>query len=119
MGRKTNVESGMKSIHVWDVTERKLLGKLVRDSMGSSVTESMNMQKLNKICFTICITSIVLATLFAFALIWGDGDKEFLWKGELSVGVLFFASAATLSVTKTLGGNGGGRTGEEKDDDRP
>jgi hypothetical protein len=62
------------------------------------------MHNLNKICFTICIVCIVLATVMAFALIWGGGDKEFLWKGELSVLVLFVASAATLSVNQTLGG---------------
>ena len=71
----------------------------------------MDMQKLNKICFTICIVSIVMATVLAFALIWGAFEKEFLWKSELSVGVLFFASAVTLSVSKTLG-----KTNKDKDD---
>ena len=71
----------------------------------------MDTQKLNKICFTICIVTVVLATLLAFALIWGSGDKEFLWKAELSVGVLFLASALTLSVSKSLGGKA------KKDDD--
>lgn len=40
------------------------------------------MKALNKICFTICIVCIVLTTVLAFALIWGSGDKEFLWKGD-------------------------------------
>lgn len=77
----------------------------------------MNMQNLNKICFTICITSVVLATLLAFALIWGGGDKEFLWKSELSLGVLFFASATTLSVTRTLGGKANGGASRDKNDE--
>ncbi len=76
----------------------------------------MDTQKLNKICFTICIVTVVLATLLAFALIWGSGDKEFLWKGELSVGVLFFASSVTLSVSKALGGKESGKASKEKDD---
>ena len=78
----------------------------------------MNMKILNKVCFTICIVCIVLGTLLAFALIWGNGDREFLWKSELSLGVLFFASAATLSVTKTLGGKvSGGATRDKNDED--
>jgi len=76
------------------------------------------MNALNKICFTICIICIVLATILAFALIWGSGDKEFLWKGELSVLVLFVASAATLSVNQTLGGKlrAKGRRGDEEEE---
>jgi hypothetical protein len=62
------------------------------------------MQILNKICFTICIVCIVLATLGALALIWGSFDEAFLWKSELTLGVLFLASALTLSISKTLGG---------------
>jgi hypothetical protein len=77
----------------------------------------MDMQALNKICFTICIVTVVIATLLAFVLIWGSGDKEFLWKGELSVGVLFFASAVTLSVAKTLGGEKSGRGVRNRGDD--
>ena len=64
----------------------------------------MDTRRLDRICFTICIVTVVLATLLALALIWGSGDKEFLWKGELSVSVLFFASAVTLSVSRSLGG---------------
>jgi hypothetical protein len=81
------------------------------DNRISKETTIMDTQKLNKICFTLCIVTVVLATLLAFALIWGSGDKEFLWKGELSVGVLFLASAVTLSVSKSLGGKA------NKDDD--
>jgi len=75
----------------------------------------MNIQKLNKICFTVCIVSIVLATLLAFVLIWLHSDREFLWKGELSLGVLIFASATTMSVAKTLGDKDGGNGGKKTD----
>ena len=64
----------------------------------------MDLRNLNKICFTVCIVSIVSATLLAFTLIWGNFDKETVWKSELSVGVLFVASVIMLSVSRTLGG---------------
>jgi len=64
----------------------------------------MNLQLLNKVCFTICIGCIVLGTAFSLAIIWGElSDNEFFWKSWLSIGVLFLASAVTLSVSKTLG----------------
>ena len=62
----------------------------------------METQKLNRICFTTCIVTVVLGTLFAFALIWGGADAWFLIRGELSVGILFLASFLTLSVSKTF-----------------
>ena len=65
----------------------------------------MNLQHLNKICFTICIVCIVLGTVLSLAMIWGEiKDNEFVWKSWLTIGVLFLASALTLSVSKTLGG---------------
>jgi hypothetical protein len=65
----------------------------------------MNLQYLNKICFTICIVCIVLGTVLSLAMIWGEiRDNEFVWKSWLTIGVLFLASALTLSVSKTLGG---------------
>ena len=65
----------------------------------------MNLQLLNKVCFTICIGCIVLGTMFSLAIIWGElsDNEEFVWKSWLSTGVLFLASALTLSVSKTLG----------------
>ena len=64
----------------------------------------MNLQLLNKVCFTICIGCIVLGTVFSLAIIWGElSDNELFWKSWLSIGVLFLASALTLIVSKTLG----------------
>jgi len=64
----------------------------------------MNLQLLNKVCFTICISCIVLGTVFSLAIIWGElSDNELFWKSWLSIGVLFLASVLTLSVSKTLG----------------
>jgi hypothetical protein len=65
----------------------------------------MNLQFLNKVCFTICIVCIVLGTVLSLAMIWSEiRDNEFFWKSWLTIGVLFLASALTLSVNKTLGG---------------
>lgn len=69
----------------------------------------MDMQKLNKLCFTVCIVTIALATLLSFLLIWGpDDNKEFIWKGESSLAVLFVAAFMTMRVNKYLGKKGGG-----------
>jgi hypothetical protein len=49
--------------------------------------------------------SIVLGMALALAMSWGEAqNSEFIWKSWLTIGVFFFSSAATLSVSKTLGG---------------
>jgi len=68
----------------------------------------MSRQHLNKICFTICIVCIVLGAVLSLAMIWGElEDNRFVWKSWFTIGVFFLASALTLSVSKTLGGNAG------------
>ena len=69
---------------------------------------AMNLTVLNRICWTICIISIVAGTALSFSMIWGNYESEFLQKAWLSIGVLFFASTATLVVSKVLGGSGWG-----------
>jgi hypothetical protein len=65
----------------------------------------MNLQFLNRVCFTICIVCIVLGTVLSIAMIWGEiRDSSVVWKSWLTIGVFFLASALTLSVSKTLGG---------------
>lgn len=65
----------------------------------------MNLRVLNKVCFTICIVCIVLGTVLSLGMIWGDlADSDFVWRSWLTIGVLFLASALTLSVSKALGG---------------
>ncbi len=74
----------------------------------------MNLQHLNKVCFTICIVCIVLGTVLSLAMIWGDiRDSEFVWKSWLTIGVFFLSSALTLIVSKTLGARA-----EHRDDQR-
>jgi hypothetical protein len=65
----------------------------------------MNLQALNKICFTICIVCIVLGTVLSLAMIWGEINANmFVWKSWLTIGVFFLASALTLSVSRTVQG---------------
>ena len=65
----------------------------------------MNLDRLNKMCFMVCIVCIVLGAALSLVMIWSEiRDNDFLWKSLLSLGVLFLAAAVTLSVSKTLGG---------------
>lgn len=65
----------------------------------------VNLEALNRICFTICIVCIVVGTVLSLQMIWGDiRGNEVMWKLWATNGVLFLAAALTLSVNKTLGG---------------
>lgn len=68
----------------------------------------MNLVKLNKICFTVCVVSIALGAALSLVMIWGDFDEhDFLWRIWLTLIVLFLASCMTLFVSKALGGMAG------------
>lgn len=63
----------------------------------------MNLQVLNRICFTICIICIVAGTVLSLAMIWWElRDAQIVWKSWQTIAVLFLASALTLSVSKTF-----------------
>ena len=66
----------------------------------------MDLTTLNRICWAICIVCIVAGTALSLSMIWGNQNSEFLWKAWTSIGVLFFASAATLIVSKTVSSQG-------------
>jgi hypothetical protein len=70
-----------------------------------------NIKLLNRVCYTVCILCIVGGTALTFSMIWGKYQSEYLWKAWVSIAVLFFASVATLVVSKLLGGKGGEPTG--------
>ena len=71
--------------------------------LDSSRSAEMNLEKLNKICFTICIICIVAGTVLSLAMNWLElQDEKFLWKSWLTIGVFFLASALTLNVNKIL-----------------
>lgn len=68
----------------------------------------MNLEKLNKLCFTVCIVSIALGAALSLVMIWGDfGEHDFLWRSWMTLLVLFLASCMTLFVSKALGGMAG------------
>lgn len=63
----------------------------------------MNIQILNKLCFTVCIVCIVAGAVLSLAMIWFElQDEKVVWKSWLTIGVFFLASALTLSVSRTL-----------------
>ncbi len=62
----------------------------------------MFLKHLNTVCYTICIVCIIAGVILALSLIWGGWENEFVWKGFLTIGVFFLASALTLSVNKMI-----------------
>ena len=67
----------------------------------------MNLQYLDKTCFTICIVCIVAGTFLSLVMIWADiRDNEFVWKSWMTIALFFLASALTLAVSKTFAGRG-------------
>lgn len=63
----------------------------------------MDLSVLNRVCWTICLVCIVTGAAFSLFMIWTPVESEILWKAWSSMGVLFFASAATLVVSKSVG----------------
>ena len=73
----------------------------------------MDLRRLNKICFTVCIVCIVLGAVLLLTVIWGGiEDNEFAWKSGLSLAVLFLAAILTLSVSNAFSGRTRGGDGE-------
>jgi hypothetical protein len=66
-----------------------------------------NWQILNRICFTTCIICIAGGTALSLSMIWCTHDSELLFKMWGTMGVLFFASVATLVVSRVVGGKAG------------
>lgn len=64
-------------------------------------------QLLNRICFTINIICIAGGTLLAVSMMWYTHDSAFLMKAWGTIGVLFFASVATLVVSRVVAGKAG------------
>jgi hypothetical protein len=67
----------------------------------------MRLKTLMAICFAVCILCIIAGVVIAFVLIWGNADDKFIWKSLVSTGVLFMASALTLSISKMMESRGG------------
>ena len=54
------------------------------------------MSPLNKVCFAICIATIVISALRGLAMIWTNIDPEITSKTFLTL-LIFFISAAAVS----------------------
>ena len=67
----------------------------------------MDLTILNRICWSLCIICIIVGTVLTFTMIWATfpPESQFIWQAWTSVAVLFFASGATLVVSKVLGRN--------------
>lgn len=56
---------------------------------------------LAKICFTICIVSIIAGSIIGLMMIWRE-DSEDLWKPLMTAMVVFLASAGVITVDRTM-----------------
>jgi succinate dehydrogenase hydrophobic anchor subunit len=54
------------------------------------------MSPLNKVCFAVCIVSIVISSLLGLAMIWTNIDPEITSKAFLTL-LIFFVSSAAIS----------------------
>jgi succinate dehydrogenase hydrophobic anchor subunit len=54
------------------------------------------MSPLNKVCFAVCIVSIVIAGLLGLAMIWTNIDPDISSKTFLTL-LIFFVSSAAIS----------------------
>lgn len=61
----------------------------------------MNIQILNRICFAICIVSIITGVLIGLLMVWTPGIDEVLWRLMATVGIVFLGASATLTVSRT------------------
>lgn len=62
----------------------------------------MNLQVLDKVCFTICIVCVVLGTGLSFSMIWVTYESDFAWKSWSTIAVLFGATGLTWIITKAF-----------------
>lgn len=60
---------------------------------------------LNKICFTVCILSIVAGMAISILAIWRViGDLDIVYRSLATLGVLFLGSVLTVSVNHMFAG---------------
>ncbi len=64
----------------------------------------MKTATLNKVCFAICITCIMVGVLLGMIMVWTPGINETLWRLMATVGIVFLGASATLTVSRTYMG---------------
>ena len=57
---------------------------------------------IDRLCYTVCIVSVVVGVAIGIALIWIPGDHDNLYKALATVAVIFGGAAVTLSVNRTI-----------------
>lgn len=64
------------------------------------------MSVVSKICFSICLVSIVVAIGLALSMIWMSHSSEFMWKSLATCGVVFLGSSFLAAVGKMFDKDG-------------
>jgi hypothetical protein len=66
-----------------------------------------NWQVLKRVCFTICIICIAVATVSSLSMIWTPYESEIPLKTWATIMVLFYAAVSTLIVSRFVSGKAG------------
>lgn len=84
----------------------------------------MNLDRIIKICYRVCLFCIYIVTIILLFMIWvapelpyrlTEQAYEYLQRTYLSLGVLFIASALTIKICKMLGGKLISGEGQKRD----
>ncbi len=62
----------------------------------------MTFKMLNRVCSALCLACIVAGTILAFTMIWVTYESVFVWNAWSAIGMLLFASIASLVASKVL-----------------
>ena len=60
------------------------------------------LQLINRVCYTVCIVSILASTCFGLLLVWTNVDPELARKSLLTALIFFLAALMTLGVNRAL-----------------
>lgn len=58
---------------------------------------------INRVCYTVCIASIVVGACVAYIGIWSTMDQDLMWRALGSAFVAFAACTLTLAVNNMVG----------------
>jgi hypothetical protein len=61
--------------------------------IGNYVTTTVN-----RACFGVCLTTMLVGTIMGFILIWSDSMQTFAWKSIASCAVIFCTSAGAIAI---------------------
>jgi succinate dehydrogenase hydrophobic anchor subunit len=61
------------------------------------------MSPLNKVCFVVCIVTIIISALLGLAMIWTNIDPDISSKTFLTCGIFFLCAIAVAGVNAMFG----------------